>query len=166
MILARATLVLQRTPRSVLVLVACAWFLCIHSMSWSEKPATVVAGEGFAHDAFVNWAHFPMYGGLCLWIALAFRLAVFDGGGRAKRERLTFLLTVMAGVTDEWHQAYVPWRSADPVDLLTDVVAAMGTLWMLRAVSARLSESRLWYRFALTAAMTFLTATWAVLSSS
>jgi len=52
--------------------------------------------------------------------------------GSAGRAPLAVVAAVIAiGVLDEWHQAYLPGRSADLLDLLADACAASGTVLFL-----------------------------------
>lgn len=45
---------------------------------------------------------------------------------RPRRERLALVITIclLWGVGDEIHQSFIPGRSADPLDVLADVVGA------------------------------------------
>ena len=54
---------------------------------------------------------------------------------------LAILLSTSYGISDEWHQSFVPNRSSDPADLAADAIgaamgAALATL-ILRRVGAR-----------------------------
>lgn len=51
----------------------------------------------------------------------------------AERWRLTLLLGVLYGVSDEWHQTLVPGRQASAGDVLADAIGvALGVLVLLR----------------------------------
>jgi VanZ family protein len=70
-----------------------------------------------------KWAHAITYASLAaVWLrALA--------GGRwegvtVRRAVCAAAAAVAYGVTDEWHQSFVPGRSADAVDLVADAVGA------------------------------------------
>lgn len=69
--------------------------------------------------------HFTLYAifGALLWFAL---------GGRSAGWRGVVLAIVIAsayGITDEFHQSFVPQRTPDPFDWLTDTIgAAVGAL--------------------------------------
>jgi len=52
--------------------------------------------------------------------------------GSAGRAPLTVVTAVLAiGILDEWHQAFLPGRSADLLDLLADACAASITVLLL-----------------------------------
>jgi VanZ family protein len=76
------------------------------------KPVAV----GLFPEPWDKLAHFTAYG------AIAALLAV----GTARRQPLCLILLVsLVGALDEWHQVYLPGRSSDITDFLTDVVAAI-----------------------------------------
>ncbi len=61
-------------------------------------------------------AHFIAYGSIAALLAL----------GVAERRPMSLILLVsLVGALDEWHQVYLPGRSADVADFLTDVIAAI-----------------------------------------
>ncbi len=65
------------------------------------------------------------------WRARACRRATAGGGAGAVSLGAWTIATVY-GVTDEWHQSFVPGRMADPRDLLADGVGAalgLGLVW-------------------------------------
>lgn len=76
-----------------------------------------------------NPMHYVAYFALGLTVAYAMgrRAATWLGC------LLNVLLCVLYGLTDEWHQSYVPMRSPDPLDLLHDGIgaAAAGLLVLL-----------------------------------
>jgi VanZ family protein len=79
----------------------------------------------------MNLVHIPVYAGLavCFLQALA--------GGRATRTpRAPSLLALLGaagyGALDEWHQSFVPGRSASIGDFLLDFVGIVGILLILR----------------------------------
>jgi len=81
--------------------------------------------------------HFVMYFGLCM----AYFNVATRGGTRTSSRAcwVAFWLTVAYGISDEWHQSYVPGRSADWEDVLADSVGAGVAIWLawsLRAKSA------------------------------
>lgn len=45
-----------------------------------------------------------------------------------------FVVVVMVGAVDEWHQRYLPGRSADLLDLAADAMAAGVVLMVFRAI--------------------------------
>lgn len=88
----------------------------------SSRPA-----PEFLRDWPLYWGmktlHLVEYAGLAgLWV-----LALGRGTGLARRHLLPLsaLLTFLWGVSDEFHQAFVPGRSARLTDALTDLMAAV-----------------------------------------
>lgn len=78
-------------------------------------------------------AHFGVYG------VLAFLLCWALGGG-PRGMALAFGLALLYGVSDEFHQAFVPGRVPDVLDLVSDGLGAAAGLaaWgMLRRITAR-----------------------------
>lgn len=45
----------------------------------------------------------------------------------SKRSALSFLLIILYALADEFHQSFVPTRTADPFDVLTDIIGALLT---------------------------------------
>ena len=89
-------------------------------------------------------AHLILYTGLALLLCWALTAG---GGSRADTPAwalaiVTLALTVLYGVVDEIHQAFVPGRNASEADLLLDAVgAALGIAFAL-AVQRRLKAGR------------------------
>lgn len=82
---------------------------------------------------FDKLAHGAAYAGLAFLLARAY------AGSRlpaAAAIALAVLTASLYGASDEWHQSFVPNRSADPQDWLSDTVgAAIGSgIWLLLRV--------------------------------
>jgi VanZ family protein len=75
-------------------------------------------------------------------LALLLRWAL-NGTGVARAGRWAFVFAVAYGLTDEFHQHFVPGRHMDPFDLLTDAAGAAVALWLAGRVAARLTGGRL-----------------------
>ena len=79
-----------------------------------------------------NLAHIPIYAGLTfLWFKVL-------AGGQATGARTyvgAFLAATACGVIDEWHQSFVPGRTASVGDLARDVVGIAAMLVVLRCTS-------------------------------
>lgn len=119
---------LQRMPRSLAALPAAAWMGLIwwlSSLSGDAGPPSILGG-------FVNnLAHAPLFGLLALWLVL---LLPRSGGWPRldRRAAAAILLAVLAyALLDEWHQSTSPGRSPSPYDILTDLVGAACTLWIV-----------------------------------
>lgn len=76
-----------------------------------SAPAT----GGLLESPWDKLVHFGFFGFVTLLLAIGF------GGSRV---HFAFILAVLAGIADEFYQAFLPTRHADWQDLLTDVVAA------------------------------------------
>lgn len=82
-------------------------------------------------------AHMAAYGGLALTL-----LWYHGEKGPARPTRtvyLTVLFCILYGVSDEYHQSFIPLRSVSILDLLADTVGALGMslIWL---VSLRLQR--------------------------
>ncbi len=81
--------------------------------------------------------HFAAYAGLAVLCARAFRRR-WPGLSPWGLGNLSLLAVALYGLTDEFHQAFVPGRTADPWDWLADILgAAAGTLAYLLAARRR-----------------------------
>ncbi|MCD9024255.1 VanZ family protein [Cohnella sp. NL03-T5] len=67
-----------------------------------------------------NPMHYVAYFILGLTVAFAMGRRAATWRGLA----LNVAICVLYGLTDEWHQSYVPMRSPDPMDLLHDGIGA------------------------------------------
>lgn len=95
--------------------------------------------DPFPH--FDKFAHFLVYG--------AFALLIFRGFTRTIGNNnflliaiLTVIVTVAYGVSDEFHQSFVPTRDSDIKDIAADgigAMAAMTVLYLFRRFSRRLA---------------------------
>jgi VanZ family protein len=100
-----------------------AWMALIFLLSsLSELPN---APAGLPQDVFLKLSHVVGYGVLALLIEHA--LARPRSG-----KPVALLLTMLYGLSDEWHQSFTPGRMPDPGDLLADVFGAFAALWLLR----------------------------------
>lgn len=111
--------------------------LPLRSLCLATAAATVLAlfylgGQPFAADLIpAPWdklAHFFAYGGITLLIGLGF----------ARGAPLQLIVLAGAiGALDEWHQMYVPGRSAGAGDWLTDVAAGVAAAALIEWLRAR-----------------------------
>jgi VanZ family protein len=104
-----------------------AWAAIILVLTSVPIPATPVDGIG-GIDKVVHLAMYAVLG------ALAARSAWLPAHGR--RATLLVLVGVLVfAALDEWHQSFVPGRSADPLDWVADAIGAIaGTAFALRAL--------------------------------
>jgi VanZ family protein len=68
----------------------------------------------------LDWGHFLAYFILSLTYAWGFRKSKLTWG----RKAIVVLLCVLYGVTDEYHQSFVPGRMPDMMDLRNDGIGA------------------------------------------
>ena len=83
-------------------------------------------------------AHLTEYAILAAFLLRAFRQS------RKQLARATlsaFILAVVYAVFDEWHQAFVPSRTASPVDVAIDTAGALVGLAIYRRTMQRASTS-------------------------
>lgn len=84
-------------------------------------------------DDYLSWsAHFTFYAALALALLWALRRQWPDLRHPAWT---AWLLTTLYGVSDEWHQSFVPHRAPDWRDVVTDMAGAavaLGVVWAAR----------------------------------
>lgn len=105
---------------------ALLWAAAIFTLSSMSRPP----GPPLVHG-LDKLAHFTAY----LVLSLLTARALGARGLRARSAaRLGLLLAALYGVSDEWHQHFVPGRSVDALDLLADVLGACAgvALWRWR----------------------------------
>ncbi len=106
------------------------YFSAGHTAPWLATVINTVVGHPVSTPTFEviqfivrKAAHLTEYGILG---ALLFRALRAD---RTPRWKLTWCITAIViaaivAITDEWHQAFVPSRTASPVDVLIDTIGA------------------------------------------
>ena len=113
----------------VLVMVVIFWF-----SSRSQLP-DLDGGRDLQNVA----GHFTVYAALGAALALLFRSM---GWGVLRALAAAIALATLYGVSDEFHQSFVPNRSVDAKDVLVDFLGATaGTLAMLRLIDFRSSAN-------------------------
>lgn len=103
-------------------LLVAAWMGGVFYVSHQSSPAGMAAG-----NAGTVPAHLGLYTGLALLLywALAGGLAANGGTPVWALAAVAFALTVLYGVADETHQAFVPGRVASEADLAVDGAGAL-----------------------------------------
>lgn len=83
-------------------------------------------------------AHIVLYGGLCATVSLGLRRAE-NRPGPWTQLLVPIGFAVLYGMSDEFHQLFVPNRTCDPADLLADAIGATlaqvflcGIIWRIR----------------------------------
>lgn len=98
---------------------AVAWMAVIFWLS--SQPELPGPPDPLWRFVFFKTAHFLAYGTLALFYMHAL-------GGPSKR-RWALLLTCLYAISDEWHQAYTPGRTARPLDVFIDLCGASVSLY-------------------------------------
>lgn len=89
------------------------------------------------HAVFRKLGHFTEYfvlGGL-LWRALRYHDAA---GSRSRRLALSIAITAIYAISDEWHQSFVPSRTASLIDVLIDTFSGICGIWTFKLRSRHL----------------------------
>ena len=127
------------TPRGRATLcgaLALAWAGLLFWESSRANPFPFVPESILSHDKLLHLVAYAVLGALVAG-AVAARL------GPARAVAAAALIAAAYGVTDEWHQRYVPGRDADPLDWAADAVGALAgayaSVLALRRLGARAS---------------------------
>lgn len=132
---------LLRWPRAVPITLVVIWIAVLHGLSWLPRPKSI--GEpSFGASILHNWMHAPVYAALAVWFALALRRSSC-ATLKTRDWLIAFFAAGLVGMSDEWHQALVPWRDGDPIDWMTDLLGAASALWICRDAWAGKPEPRL-----------------------
>jgi VanZ family protein len=111
-----------------------AWALLILSLTSIPGP-TLPPVPVFPHaDKLAHLALYGVFGALATRSALRGRIDAH--GWRPGAFVATLVVIALFALADEWHQEYIPGRSADPTDWVADVLGASGGIaaarWTLR----------------------------------
>lgn len=130
-----AILTLTRsTPARILLVVL--WMGVIFTLS--HQP-TLPYPEDVDAVVISTLGHLSVYAvlGALVWWALGG--ADVEGWRRAV---LAIAIAVLYGLTDEWHQSFVPGRTPDPRDLLADATGATVAVLVVSWLARRSSVTR------------------------
>jgi hypothetical protein len=120
----------RRVPRPIVWLLTAAWAGVI--FTFSAIPGSSLPG-GFSVQGHIG-VYFIL-GALLTW-------ALADDEARLSTVALAILLASLYGVSDEFHQHFVPMRNPDVVDWVTDTVGAAAGAFSARALLARSARKR------------------------
>lgn len=109
--------------------------LCMAVIFELSSRSTLPKPRNLSSEALSLGGHFGAYAVLavCLWWALG--MADLASG---KRALLAFAGAVLYGVSDEWHQSFVPGRTPDPRDIAVDAIGALAGLFLVTLLARRL----------------------------
>ncbi len=87
------------------------------SSSWPMPPQPPIA-----IPFYDKWAHFATY----TLLGLSYLNAATQGGKRTSRIRIFYgyIATILYGLSDEFHQSFVPGRNSEWADVLADAMGA------------------------------------------
>ncbi|WJW75216.1 VanZ family protein [Thiohalobacter sp. IOR34] len=118
--------------RPLSAVLALAWMIVLYQLSAQSSVSMPLDFPG--EDKLYHAIAYGLLGALYL-----FSLAPHRTGFSRRQALLAALLAVLYGLSDEWHQGFVPGRVTDPLDVLADASGAL-----LFAFAARWL-SRGWY---------------------
>ncbi len=93
-----------------------------------SSVSTPAESDPFPH--FDKVAHFLVYGALALLIFRGFS-GTFGSNKFLLAAIITVVVTVGYGMSDEFHQSYVPTRNSDINDIAADGIGAMTAVTLL-----------------------------------
>ena len=102
-----------------------AWAALIFTLSAQSTLPDLTHGLPDLQDIA---GHLAAYAGLACWLALALRRTP----GVRRPWLWAFVLAMLYGLSDEFHQSFVPNRHPDLFDVATDMVGAALALWFWR----------------------------------
>jgi len=111
--------VTARGRGALLAALAASWASAIFWASSQPNPFPFVPEGILSHDKLLHAAAYAVLGALVGAAITASQLAP------PRAIALAALLAAAYGATDEWHQRYVPGRTADPADLAADAAGAI-----------------------------------------
>jgi VanZ family protein len=103
--------------------------LIFHLSAQPRLPRVMPPGLPQIQDVL---GHFSVYAALAVLLWWALR-----GAGVRRQLLWAFVLAVLYGLTDEYHQRFVPNRHPDLFDLATDAAGALVALLIVKWVAAR-----------------------------
>ena len=122
----------SRTVRLSSTILAATWMATIFYLSSQPMPEIDL---GFsAQDKVVHLVAYGLLGALLLG-ALPLRA----GGYTRSQVLLAAMIGSLYGISDEWHQFFVPGRSMDMLDMLADAVGALLGAWLVKLVVGKRS---------------------------
>ena len=113
---------MKKTPRRR------SWKWWAASLAWAGIIFFLSSRSSFPVEPPFPWfdklVHMGLYGTLCLLLAGALGTSGLRQSPRTILA-LAVLISFFYGISDEMHQAFVPYRSCDPLDALADLLGAL-----------------------------------------
>jgi VanZ family protein len=119
--------------RPIPALAALIWMGVIFALS---SRSTIPVPFGLTTELTSIAGHFVMYAVLAVLLWWAIEPLDLSAPGRFA---LALAGAVAYGLTDEWHQSFVPGRDASLIDILVDSIGALCGLAVVRRVTRSLS---------------------------
>jgi VanZ family protein len=110
----------ERTRRTLFAALAVAWAALLFWESSQASPFPFLPDAIFTHDKLLHLGAYAVLAGLLTGALARSRL-----GAAGRAAAVAVLLASAYGATDEWHQAHVPGRDADPWDWAADTLGAL-----------------------------------------
>ena len=86
-----------------------------------------------------KFAHLGIYGLLAVLLCRALHAGTHFSGRPLKLALTVTVLTALYGLSDEWHQSFVPARNAEAADLLADLLGGVmgsGVYLLIQRISS------------------------------
>ena len=100
-----------------------AFVLVLVQLFWLAEPPLVRELKNLLWDKILHATAFGSFA-MLLWVGLGFRSPI-----------LNVVLVTMVGAVDEFHQLFIPTRSADILDVLADFTGAVIVTFILHRLS-------------------------------
>jgi VanZ family protein len=111
-----------------------AWMALVFYLSDQQSLPMLNSDVGDLQSLAGHFAEYAVFALLLRW--------ALGGLGVNRATGWAFVFAVAYGLTDEFHQHFVPGRHMDPLDLLTDAAGAAVALWLASRLAARRAPDR------------------------
>jgi len=121
--------------RKVSLLLVCLWAGLIFYLS--HQPGTLVQPLFPQQDKLLHFTAYAILGFLGMGSVRA-----MAHGYRPQQAWLVCLLVGLYGITDEFHQYFIPGRTVDGFDVMADIAGGMLGTWLLYYLVRQASRRR------------------------